>query len=93
MADDYLTNADLAQLLGVQAGTIRFFRTHSKPGGRYAADPFPAEDITIARSPAWKADRADEIKAWNARRPGQGAGGGRKTQDPGQPEPTAKDPS
>lgn len=77
MADDYLTNADLAQLLGVKPATIRFFRTHSKPGGRYADDPFPSEDLTIARSPAWKAERADEIKAWNARRPGQGVGGGR----------------
>jgi hypothetical protein len=77
MADDnYLTNADLAELLGVLPSTIRFFRTHSKPGGRYADDPFPAEDFVIARSPVWKAERADEIKAWSARRPGQGRGGG-----------------
>lgn len=83
MADDkYLTNTDLAQLLGVQPATIRFFRTHSKPGGRYVADPFPEPDRTIARSPVWLAERADEIKAWNARRPGQGSGGGRPSHRP-----------
>lgn len=74
---DYLTNADLAELLGIKPATIRFLRAQSKPGGRYAEDPFPEPDMTIARSPAWKAERADEIKAWNTRRPGQGVGGGR----------------
>lgn len=77
MADEYLTLADLAELLGVKPNTVSFFRTHSKPGGRYADDPFPAEDRTIARTPVWLAERVDEIKAWNERRPGQGAGGGR----------------
>ncbi len=77
MADDYLTLADLAELLGVRPNTISFLRTHSKPGGRYADDPFPKPDRTIARSPVWLASRSDEIKAWNARRPGQGAGGGK----------------
>lgn len=72
----YLTTADLAELLGVKPATLRFLRAQSKPGGRYAADPFPEPDLTIARSPAWKSERADEIKAWNARRPGQGMGGG-----------------
>lgn len=81
---DYLTNADLAELLGIKPATLRFLRAQSKPGGRYADDPFPEPDITIARSPAWKAERADEIKTWNARRPGQGIGGGRprKTETP-----------
>lgn len=76
MADDYLTLADLAELLGVKPNTVSFFRTHSKPGGRYANDPFPTPDRTIARTPVWLAERADEIKAWNDRRPGQGRGGG-----------------
>jgi hypothetical protein len=86
MADDYLTLADLAELLDVKPNTVSFLRTHSKPGGRYAGDPFPEPDRTIARSPVWLAERADEIKAWNARRPGQGAGGGRpprKAEDEG----------
>jgi hypothetical protein len=73
---EYLTTADLAELLGVAPPTLRFFRAQSKEGGRYAADPFPEPDVTIARSPGWKPDRANEIKEWNARRPGQGAGGG-----------------
>lgn len=74
---DYLTTADLAELLGVKPATVRFLRAQSKPGGRYDGDPFPEPDLTIAQSPAWKADRVDEIKAWNGRRPGQGMGGGR----------------
>lgn len=76
MPDDYLTLADLAELLGVKPNTISFYRTHSKEGGRYANDPFPAEDRVIARTPVWSAERADEVKAWNGRRPGQGVGGG-----------------
>lgn len=78
---DYLTNADLAELLNIKPATIRFLRAQSKPGGRYADDPFPAPDVTIARSPGWNPERADEIKAWNARRPGQGVGGGRPRKD------------
>lgn len=77
MADDYLTLADLAELIGVKPNTVSFFRTHSKPGGRYADGPFPAEDRVIARTPVWLAGRAEEIKAWNGRRPGQGRGGGK----------------
>lgn len=77
MADDYLTLADLAELLDVKPNTVSFYRAHSKPGGRYADHPFPTEDRVIARSPVWLAERADEIKAWDAGRPGQGAGGGR----------------
>jgi len=74
---NYLTTADIAALLDMKPASVRFLRTQSKAGGRYAADPFPEPDITIARSPAWSAERADEIVAWNRRRPGQGAGGGR----------------
>lgn len=74
--DGFLAVADLAELLGVKPATVAFIRTHSKPGGRYASDPFPTPDRTIARTPVWLAGRADEIKAWNARRPGQGRGGG-----------------
>lgn len=79
MADDYLTLADLAELLGVKTETISFYRAHSKPGRRYADHPFPTEDRLFGRSPVWAASRRDEIKAWDAGRPGQGAGGGRPT--------------
>lgn len=73
----YLSTADLAELLGMKPASLRFLRAQSRPGGRYANDPFPEPDLIIARSPAWSGERADEIKAWNKRRPGQGAGGGR----------------
>lgn len=73
----YLSTLDVATLLGIQPSTLRFLRAESKAGHRYAADPFPEPDLVIARSPAWSEDRTDEILAWNERRPGQGAGGGR----------------
>lgn len=73
----YLSTADLATLLDIKPATLRFLRAQSKPGGRYADDPFPEPDIVIARSPAWRSERADEIVSWNERRPGQGVGGGR----------------
>lgn len=78
----YLSTSDLAKLLGIAPATVRFLRAQSKPGGRYAADPFPEPDLVVARSPAWAEERVDEIAAWNARRPGQGAGGGRPRTDP-----------
>lgn len=74
---EYLSTSDVAALLGMKPASVRFLRAQSRPGGRYEADPFPEPDITVARSPAWSAEREDEIKAWNGRRPGQGAGGGR----------------
>lgn len=73
----YLSTTDVAELLGIAPATVRFLRAESRPGHRYAADPFPEPDLVIARSPAWSEDRTDELLAWNARRPGQGAGGGR----------------
>lgn len=81
MADDYLTLADLAQLLGVQTETISFYRAHSKPGKRYADHPFPAEDRKFGRSPVWSPGRAEEIKTWDKERPGRGSGGGRPRKD------------
>lgn len=77
MADDILTLADLAQLLGIKIETVSFYRAHSKPGRRYADHPFPAPDRLVGRSPIWALNRAEEIKAWDASRPGRGAGGGR----------------
>lgn len=73
----YLSTADVATLLGIQPSAVRSLRAESKPGRRYSGDPFPEPDLVIARSPAWSEDRTDEILAWSARRPGQGAGGGR----------------
>lgn len=76
VAFGYLSLGDIAFMLNMKPNSLSFIRTHSKPGGRYASDPFPTPDRTIARTPVWLAERADEIKAWSARRPGQGRGGG-----------------
>jgi predicted DNA-binding transcriptional regulator AlpA len=77
VADDFLTLTDLAQLLGVKTETVSFYRAHSKAGRRYADHPFPAPDRLVGRSPIWHANRVEEIKAWDAQRPGRGVGGGR----------------
>lgn len=77
MADDFLTLADVADLLGMKTQTISFYRAHSKPGRRYANHPFPAPSRLVGRSPIWMRDRTEELKAWDAARPGRGTGGGR----------------
>lgn len=74
--DDWLTTADLAELLGVKPASIRHYRADSLPGGRYESHPFPAPDTKLGNAPAWKASRADEVRAWADTRAGQGAGGG-----------------
>ena len=45
----------------------------NKRPGRYAKHPFPEPDGYQGKAPWWRLDRADEIKAWAASRPGQGA--------------------
>lgn len=77
MPDDYRTIADLADMLGVKAATIRHYRADSLPGGRYADHPFPAEDGHFGRTPVWSVQRDEEIKKWAATRAGKGVGGGR----------------
>lgn len=75
-----LSSRAVAGILGVKPETLRFYRAHSKPGGRYEQHPFPAPDYDLDGRPAWKAEREQEIIDWAANRPGQGAGGGRPTQ-------------
>jgi hypothetical protein len=71
------TTADLARMLGVKPATIRHYRADSLPGGRYEARPFPQPDGKLGAAPYWRPERDEEILAWAASRPGQGAGGGR----------------
>lgn len=71
-----LTTADVADLLGVKPGTIRLYRTSSRPGGRYEQHPFPEPDYHVGINPVWLAGRKKEILHWAATRPGRGAGGG-----------------
>lgn len=75
---------DVAALLGVKSRTVTqwMVRSLSTPGpdGKarlYAADPFPAPNEYIGKSPVWLAERRAELEAWKARRPGRGVGGGR----------------
>jgi hypothetical protein len=71
----------VAALLGLKPKSISQYLTESRPGGRYERHPFPAPDGTIGRAPWWHPKREDEIRAWAAARPGQGAGGGRPARD------------
>ena len=66
-----------AALLDVEPKTVSQYLTESWPGGRYEQHPFPAPDDRLDRAPCWHPGRADEIRAWDLQRPGQGAGGGR----------------
>lgn len=74
--DELLTTADVADLLGIKAGTVRLYRTSSRPGGRYEQHPFPEPDDHVGINPVWRSGRKEEILRWSATRPGQGAGGG-----------------
>lgn len=70
MAKVYLSAADIARWFGVEARTVHKWRS------RYA--DFPEPDATIGDVPGWEPERELEIRQWEAGRPGQGAGGGRR---------------
>ncbi len=82
-----LTIAAVAELIGVKPHTISQYLAESKPcgtrsgkprRGRYEDHPFPPPDDYFGKSPWWAPSRADEIRDWDARRAGQGKGGGPK---------------
>ncbi len=82
----YLTVADARQLMdrhevgaliGVSGDTVLRYLNASKAGGRYEEHPFPTPRAEFDGRPAWTAEQSDDIVAWAAARPGQGAGGGR----------------
>ena len=75
--DEPLSTRDVAALLGVKPETVRFYRAHSKPGGRYEAHRFPEPDFVVGVVPVWKAERRQDILDWDRTRVGQGVGGGR----------------
>lgn len=67
----------VAAVLGVAPGSVVQFRASSKAGRLPAGTPpFPAEDGKAGPSPYWWPERAAEFPAWQAARPGRGAGGG-----------------
>lgn len=79
----FLTRDDVAKLGGVDAATVSRYLNRSRPGGRYAADPFPEPDGRPGRRPWWALDREDEIKAWFARLADRSGVGGRPRKDAG----------
>jgi len=65
----YNSAADIAALFGVLPGTVETWRA------RYP--DFPQPDAYVGRYAGWLPGREPELKAWEASRPGRGAGGGR----------------
>lgn len=69
----YLGVPGLAKKLGVSRDTIYKWRARYPEG---AALEFPIPDVEVDDAPGWQPERLDEIRQWQASRPGQGAGGG-----------------
>lgn len=68
MTISYISTADIGREFGVTRQTVQYWRRD--PG-------FPQPDVIVGDAPGWLPARMAAIKAWHARRPGQGAGGGR----------------
>lgn len=58
----YLSRAEFAERIGVLTGTLSRYK-------------LPEPDVMIGSTRGWSAETVD---AWNASRPGKGAGAGRK---------------
>lgn len=74
MATRYIGTADIAREFGVTRQTVQHWRKRHSD--------FPEPDAEINHAPLWLPGRMPEIRAWEASRPGQGAGGGRPRKDP-----------
>lgn len=61
----YLSLADIAERVGVEASTIRTYRSQGR---------LPEPDAMTGPTPGWLPETVDE---WMAARPGRGVGGGR----------------
>lgn len=68
----YLSTSDLAAWFDVDTRTVAKWRE------RYATS-FPEPDALTGTVAGWLPEREDEIRTWEQSRPGQGAGGGRRT--------------
>jgi hypothetical protein len=64
---EYMTRREVGVLINIDGPTVTLYMR------RYAgsATPFPAPDLRLGHIPGWRADRADEIRAWAASRPGR----------------------
>lgn len=68
----------VADLLGIKPTSVRTMHGRSEQNrraGRPRPGDMPPPDGRVGNSPVWE---PETIEAWIARRPGQGAGGGRK---------------
>lgn len=76
VADEILDSADVGALIGdgISARTVSIYRRMSRPGGRYAANPFPEPAGKIGGHPYWLPKQISDIRAWDAARPGTGSG-------------------
>lgn len=74
----YLTLAEIAHDIGVTVSSMRVYHQRALKNRRDnnpRPGDLPEPDATFARTPAWKRETIDD---WKLRRPGRGAGGGRK---------------
>lgn len=62
----YLSLSEFASYLGITVGALSKYK-------------LPEADVTVGRSRGWK---QETIEAWNAARPGKGAGAGRPRKNP-----------
>lgn len=73
-----LTLPDIAARIGVGVDSIRVYHqraTKNRKLGKPRPGDLPEPDQTFGRSPVWL---ESTIVKWEAKRPGRGAGGGRK---------------
>ena len=92
MTDLYLGQAAIARELGITRDLVATWRSRYKD----SPTPFPAPDAITEESdgrdvPGWLPGRMEDIRAWRASLPGQGAGGGRQRKAVvlrGRPRPT-----
>ena len=64
MVKEMLSVADIAAMFNVESKTVSMWRL------RYP--DFPEPDVTVGGMAGWDPDRAEEIRVWESRRPGQG---------------------
>lgn len=76
--DGYLTNADLAELLGIKLGSVHRYRVRGD---------IPPPDEYVGRTPLWKQKTIDE---WLKNRPGHGWRKGQTTEEPAPAKKTTK---
>lgn len=64
MVKQMLSVADIAAMFGVEPKTVSMWRL------RYPE--FPEPDVMVGGMAGWNPERAEEIRVWESRRPGQG---------------------